>query len=556
MSYWNRPASVSSPSLDSTSMSQNMRKGRANNDEFYEIEPAVVLDIILDKNHKYFQQKKYKLTPDQWPIDVNNAPPAKEDLDYTWIGRALIRLLYTQRDVQKEDLIWAMPLESNISEYPVLNEVVGVVFYLGQYYYTKKINSFNTVNANADFNTELANGGFRENPHAIIQGNRELVEKTTDPKKPYVGPPSKLNNIGSVGYTGAMGRYFYYNPRIRSLKRREGDTLFESRFGQSIRFAAYDDDRKNDKGYNDDFPGGYTDYKGRGINNPYSGTEAGGGNPMILIRNRQRPLAKAGQIIKVYDNPNIPPVVGTEEEKNVGGYFLEDVNNDGSSIHITCGTTLSGFRTNCYKKMWGDGSEEQSGFNGVTSFKYPKLLGDQIVINSERIIISAKKGEMFSFSKKRMAFVTDDEYTVDAHNQIVLNTNNKTVINSPAIYLGEYDQTAEPVLLGQTSVNWLYDLCQWLLAHTHWYNHNHPDAQGGTTGNANPAQTQTTVQAASLTVLRDKLNLLMSRRVFTVGGGFAPGKNGGNITNGAPPVSITVPAGSGVPGGFQGVNHR
>ena len=54
-----------------------------------------------------------------------------------------------------------MPLESNISEYPVLNEIVGVVFYLGQYYYTRKINTFNTPNANVNFNMELNYGGFR-----------------------------------------------------------------------------------------------------------------------------------------------------------------------------------------------------------------------------------------------------------------------------------------------------------------------------------------------------------------------------------------------------------
>ena len=533
--YWNRPTSVSSPSLDTTSMMGGLRsKGKSTSDEFYEIEPAIVLDIILDINHPYIKQKKYKLTPEQWPVDVNGKKPAVDDLDYTWVGRALIRLVYSQKDVQKEDLIWAMPLESNISEYPVLNEMVGVVFYLGQYYYTRKINQFNTPSADVDFNAEIVNGGFRSSPNSIIQGNRELVLNSTDPKKPYVGPPSKLNNLGSVGYTGTMGRYFLYNPKIRSLKRREGDMIFESRFGQSIRFAAYDDNRDNDVGdtSNTDY------YNPNNPLNPFSQTKSGGGNPMILIRNRQRPVDK-----------------NNTDEKNVGGYLLEDINNDGSSIHITSGLTLSGFQTTCKKKMWGVG-EEQSGFNGTTSFVYPKLLGDQIVINTDRIVIQARKNEMFQYSKKRMAFVTDDEYTVDAQNQLVLTTNNKTVINSPAIYLGEYNQTAEPILLGQTTVNWLYDFCNWTLAHTHWFTHNHPDAQGGTTGDANPNQTQTTVQAASLIVLREQLNLLMSRRVFTVGGGFAPGKNGGSIPNGAAPVSITIPAGSGVPGGFNGVNHR
>jgi hypothetical protein len=178
-------------------------------------------------------------------------------------------------------------------------------------------------------------------------------------------------------------------------------------------------------------------------------------------------------------------------------------------------------------------------------------MGDQIVINSDRLILSSKAGETFHYSKKRYAVVTDDEVTIDAHKQIVITTNTKTVLNSPAIYLGEYDQTNEPVLLGQTTVNWLYDLCQWLLTHTHWYKHTHPDA-----GKAVPDKTQTTVQAEALKSMRDKLGTLMSRRVFVVGGGLAPGKNGGTITNGTSPVVVTVATGEGVPGGFTGANKK
>ncbi len=535
MSYWNRPISISSPFLDSVSISN--KKGRKSiSDEFYEIEPAIVLDVILDKGHEILSKNSYTLNPDQWPVDINGNKPLKTDLDYTWVGRILVRLLYSQIGMEKEDLIWAMPLESNISEYPLVNELVGVVFYLGQYFYTRKINTFNTPNSNADFNLELQAGGFRVSSSDIVQGNREFINLPTDPRFPYKGPPTKLNYLGSVGYKGVLGRYFFYNNKIRCLRRREGDLIFESRFGQSIRFATYDDIRDNDKGYNSLFPG-YSDYMGTGILNPSSSKETGGGNPMLLIRNRQR------------------PIVNIDDEKNVGGYMLEDVNNDGSSIHLTSGVTLSAFQTTCYKTMWGDKSEEQSGFNGQTTFKYPQLNDDQIVINSNRIIISAKKNETFQYSKKRISIVTDSEYTLDANDQIVINTNNKTVINSPAIYLGEYNQTNEPVLLGQTTVNWLYELCDWLISHTHWYKHVHPDAQGGNVGQPDPLQTQSSVQIQSLVSLREQLNLLLSRRVFVVGGGFAPGKNGGTVKNGTPPVSISIPSGEGVPGGFYGVNY-
>ena len=107
------------------------------------------------------------------------------------------------------------------------------------------------------------------------------------------------------------------------------------------------------------------------------------------------------------------------------------------------------------------------------------------------------------------------------------------------------------MLLGQTTVNWLYELCNWMLTHTHWYKHTHPHV-----GQSDPPQTQTSVQVMKLQVLRDSLQSIMSRRVFVTGGGFAPGQNGGSIPVGAKPVSISIPSGDGVSGGWQGVNHR
>ena len=42
--------------------------------------------------------------------------------------------------------------------------------------------------------------------------------------------------------------FFLANKNIRSVKKYEGDTVLESRFGQSIRFSAYDSNRNNDTG--------------------------------------------------------------------------------------------------------------------------------------------------------------------------------------------------------------------------------------------------------------------------------------------------------------------
>ncbi len=498
------------------------------NKYFYELEPAVVLDVILDENHPIFKTKTVKLDYTSVPENTEGKL-AENAIDYSWIGRVLVRPLFSSYKVNKDDINdWAIPMEdTGIIEYPLVNETVIVGRYFKTLYYTRKLNILNGfINNSADFSKERTAGP-----------NNKNVEKRTNPNeklKPYQGPESVLISMEYAGNDdkGALGRYFLANKNVRSIKKYEGDTVLESRFGQSIRFSAYDSNRNNDTGAKE-----YKDYYNE-VKNPYTNKPAGGGNPMILIRNRQRPIKN------------------TPTEANPGGFVTEDVNNDGSSIHITSGLTQSPFIPTVKKKIFEEGNEEIKQFSptGCSLFKYPKLTGDQIVVNSDRLIFSSKAGETFHFSKKRYAVTTDDEFTVDADNQIVITSNTKTVLNSPVIYLGEYDQTNEPAVLGQRLVDWLYDLCNWLLNHVHWYNHTHPK-----TGNANPNKTQESVQDKQLKFLRDNLDKLMSRRVFVTGGGYAPGADGimpEGFKNATAPVSVNIVSGQGLPGTFKGKVRR
>jgi hypothetical protein len=519
-------------------------------------EPAVVLDIILDSDHPELTDKGHFVDSGQWPENYLGRPTNSLDIDYTWIGRAKIRLLNSQTSLPKEGLPWAMPLDIGLSEYPLINEIVGVYHYQGNLYYTRKINYRNFINNNADIAFELTYGGG--------MGNREELSDDKDPRfVDYKGPVSKLTAEGGYGFEGALGRYFLHNPNIRSLKRFEGDTVHESRFGQSIRFGAYDDNRENDKAYStvpEENFGGYDDYNiGKGAKNNFYKNKysVGGGNPMMLFRNRQRPLAKDKDIQL---HPRLPVIKKIDlddysnPEKNVGGYFLEDINNDGTSIHITSGCTISKFVSTCYKQMFGDDvREEVPAFcpDGATQFRYPVLNKDQLILNTDRIVLSSRFGETFHFAKKRYAIVTDSEYTLDAHDQVVITTHKKAVINAPVIFLGEYDQTGEPAVLGQTTVDWLFDLCEWLKTHVHWYFHSHPDA-----GGADPAFTQIPVQLLDLQDLENRLDTILSRRVFLTGGGYAPGQDGAQITDGVQPVVINTTTGEGVPGGFKGADRR
>lgn len=609
---------------NSSISSINVDINNTNNSSTLQFEPAVVLDVILDDSHPIFKTQ-ININSSEWPDAANDKPADQTDKDYTWIGRVLVRPFSTHKTVEKEKLPWALPLENTgITEYPLVNEIVSVVNYLGKVYYTKKINVKGFLNNDADPTYEQRVG--------LNKGNREIKNNPTDPEVLYKGPISYLTSkqYKSKSNVTVLGRYFKSNGKIRSVKRFEGDTVIESRHGQSIRFSAYDDKRDNDIG---DIK--YADYYNKdGDTNPISNKLAGYGNPMILIRNRQKNISKSNPIIN---------------EKNAGGYVSEDINEDGSSIHITSGLTESKFKSSCAKKIFQDPSlskEEVPAFSppDCTKFRPPILTGDQIVINSDRIVVSSRNGETIHYSKKRYGIVTDNEYTVDSHGQIVLTTNTKTVINSPAIYLGQYDQTNEPALLGQTTVDFLYDLCDWLMDHVHWYYHEHSstpfreakaialsnsipetpsspaigspinsivivdggfgystppkvtiiDEKGSGEGASavaivnnqlssvvtitivnpglnyikpivsiekpmdypNPLMTQLSSKQQSLKILRDSLDLLMSKRVFLTGGGYAPGKNGGNITGGSNPTNINVFNGDGVPGEYKGKPRR
>lgn len=441
---------------------------------FYELEEAVVLDIIMDEKHPEF--KNSILETAIWPPNIDGSSPKKGDKDYSKIGMIKFRFLQSEVGKTKQSLNWAFPIENTgITEWPLYNEVVIVGQYMNKYFYSRKLNISSVVNTNANFKVEQIAGLTDKNYD-------EYSASSTSPMK---GPTSKLTNKGGNDYSGVLGGYFKFNHHIRALRRYEGDTILESRFGSSIRFGAYDKNRANDVGA----PGEYS---------------GGGGNPMILFRNRQAPVKE-------------------KEGYTAKGLTLEDINKDGSSIHITSGKTTSEFKTTTEKPM----------ISGLTTVKLPKLDGDQIVINSDRVIISSKANEMFFFSKKDIGMVTDKELHIDAKEKITITTLKTTSINSPKIYLGDHAKTYEPALLGRTTITWLKALVNVMIDNIDTQVsvlrtnllHFHGSAVGPTTPPLPPAAIQWGIQIielqknrVQLVTLRSQLSSLLSNRVFVSGG--------------------------------------
>ena len=523
---------------------------------------AVVVDIILDENHPYMGKNQNDpntyssptIKYQQVPVNYNTNVPSPSDVDYSYIGRAKIRILSLEKQTAVEKLPWAIPFDNTITQYPLINEQVMVLKIGDSYFYTKPLSKFNFVGTNGDFVTEKS------------------ASDTSNSAIPYLKPTNKESYIShpvftSLNQTGFFGNYFIVNPYIRSVKKYEGDTSIESRFGQSIRFSAYDDNRLIDKNIKDS---SYVLDKYL-----FKKSSAGGyGNPKITIRNRQRNISRD---VDQFVHPKLPKISKINgQEKNYGGQIDEDINHDGSTIEISSGATQSKWKTTIYKSIFGvsadnEPTEEQTKFNpdNSTKFVMPVLTGDQIVINTDRLVLSSRFAETLHFSKQRYAVVTDNEYSVDANDQVVITTNRLTCLNSPQIFLGQYGETNEPAMLGQTTVDWLYDLCNWMLDHVHWYHHVHPHPHGHedagainqqNTLNAVPDQTNIPVQQIKLQLLRDNLHKTLSRRVFLTGGGYAPGSNGvkppGSGAECRDPVKINTVTGEGVVGDFKGRNRR
>jgi hypothetical protein len=178
--------------------------------------------------------------------------------------------------------------------------------------------------------------------------------------------------------------------KIKFLNPREGDTILQGRVGNTIRFSEF-----------------------------FLTEDGKSSSPSIFIRNKQ--------------NPEL-------DSKKIGELIDEDINKDGTSIYITSNKVKVPFLETTKK--------EKKAFT-----EYPSssdLKGDQLFVNSDRIILSAKANEFIIFGKKNTGIITDGRFTVDSAKDIYLHTdktitlhskgNNKIFLNSDSggkIYLGK-----------------------------------------------------------------------------------------------------------------------
>ena len=130
---------------------------------------------------------------------------------------------------------------------------------------------------------------------------------------------------------------------------------------------------------------------------------------------------------------------------------------------------------------------------GVDLFKKNGYSGNQAIIASDRIILNARKQEIIGFSKEGIGFSSEKIFSIDAKEVVE--------IESKLINLGL--NAEEPVLMGQTTIDWLKELCDVLKSLT-----NDIKAITVPTG-VGPSVTP--INGQSFTVINNDINALSSR---------------------------------------------
>jgi hypothetical protein len=177
---------------------------------------AVVEDIILNETHRC-----YKVTTDK------TCPPYNGDFALgANVGMALLRLLPNNINVATDKLMWVLPLDSTMREYPLVNEIVLVFKSLGGLLYTRRVNTTNKITDGKFIGIKEAYSGASATPssEAVVMASRGGVRVDSI-------------NDASTDPSSTDGKYVE-NPLVKMLRHTEGDMTIQGRFGNSIRFGS------------------------------------------------------------------------------------------------------------------------------------------------------------------------------------------------------------------------------------------------------------------------------------------------------------------------------
>ena len=198
-----------------------------------------------------------------------------------------------------------------------------------------------------------------------------------------------------------LGKTFKEKINIKNIQPFEGDIINEGRWGQSFRFGST--------------------VNNSAIPNPWSRT-GNNGDPILILRNGQYSDGK---------DPWIPQV--------------EDINKDISPIYATSTQNIP----------IQVSSKNYNSYNNAPTSP-DKFAGEQIILNSGRLLFNTKTDSILFSSKKTINLNSVEGVNVDSP---------RFVVNSKNIFLGDKKAT-EPIILGNTFLNDFQQLLEALISLT------------------------------------------------------------------------------------------
>lgn len=339
------------------------------------------------------------------------------------------------------ETVFARPFNFNIKQIPVQGEIVMLIAA------PAPIISGNTTSFDYYYMTAV-------NIQGSINHNALFKSTKVDSSTPAASPSSDKPKLGEG----------FVEQNLSSLQLYEGDTVFEGRFGQSIRL-------------------GSTVTKKNYTVKPLweKSDSADNGAPITIIRNTH--------------------IAGT-----YGTFHSEDINADESSIYMTSGQKLP--LTEASTKY----DSHESAPDAPNVYVKP-----QVIMTADRILLNARTDSVLIFAKKTVTLSSDDSINIDSNKKTRINSGGNVSIdtNGKKIYLGKDGDESEPVLLGETTTKWLDSLTQTLITFmTNYLLHMHVTGVGPSSPPILPAPDTQTMP--SLIQAKAQILPLKSRRNFTV----------------------------------------
>lgn len=192
------------------------------------------------------------------------------------------------------------------------------------------------------------------------------------------------------------------------------------------------------------------------------------GSPYITIRNGQ----------------------GKEESQGDKAIF-EDINQDKASIYLTSNHKVDLQQANTKRAAWQEAPVQASDYKGA-----------QILFNANRIFINSKQDDVQVSAKTSVGINAGTAIGLDAKDYIGL--------DAKKIYLGSRAlKEKEPVLLGESTVSWLSNLCDVLDTFL--------SMTSGVTspGNASLVGSASSTAKPQLLTLKTKIKSLQSKKTYT-----------------------------------------